>query len=152
MNELGEKIKQARKQKGLKCKDLAEMLGISREYFSRIETGKKRPSLKLLKKICETLDLDYNQMFKIEKYLDNNKCSEWEKKIKEARMWKGLNSKDAARVVGISISYWSEVEKCQIRPSLKILSKICEVLELDFNEMLIIGEYRLDSISSVTQE
>ena len=49
-------IKLARLQKGLRQWDLCRELGISESYFSRIETGKVRPSDQQAKRIAELLD------------------------------------------------------------------------------------------------
>ncbi len=44
--------------------ELAEMLGIDRSYLSEIETGKKDPSLRILKTIADGFDLSLAQLLK----------------------------------------------------------------------------------------
>ena len=39
---LAEALKMAREDKGISCRDMAEWLGISREYYYRLESGKAR--------------------------------------------------------------------------------------------------------------
>ena len=53
-----ETIKKKRKEKGLTQTDLAEALGIKRQYISAIEQGKRVPTIKTLVKICEALELE----------------------------------------------------------------------------------------------
>jgi transcriptional regulator with XRE-family HTH domain len=44
--------------------ELAEMLGIDRSYLSEIETGKKDPSLRVLKTIADGFDLSLSQLLR----------------------------------------------------------------------------------------
>ena len=44
--------------------ELAEMLGIDRSYLSEIETGKKDPSLRVLKTIADGFQLSLSQFLK----------------------------------------------------------------------------------------
>ncbi len=50
-------IQNARKQKGLKQSQLAEMVGISEKHLSKIETGKNYPALDNFLKMVEILNL-----------------------------------------------------------------------------------------------
>ena len=55
--EIGIKIREARKQKGLTQQMLADAVGISEMYISQIERGMKMPSLNLFIKIITALDI-----------------------------------------------------------------------------------------------
>lgn len=50
-------LQNARKKKGLKQAQLAEMIGISEKHLSKIETGKNYPALDNFLKMVEILDL-----------------------------------------------------------------------------------------------
>ena len=50
-------IQNARKQKGLKQSELAEMIGISEKHLSKIETGNNYPALNNFLKMVQILDL-----------------------------------------------------------------------------------------------
>ena len=54
---LGERISRRRKQVRIKQNVLAEQLGISNNYLSSIERGKEKPSLEILIKICNALNI-----------------------------------------------------------------------------------------------
>ena len=54
---IGKAIKKIRTEKSLSQKDLSERTTISRTSLSQIEKGKKRPSVKNLKKICSILEV-----------------------------------------------------------------------------------------------
>ena len=71
---IGQRVKKERKQNGFTQEKLAEMLEISTEHLSRIETGSYRPSLLLIEKISEIFDIDESElMFGTEKSKNENK-------------------------------------------------------------------------------
>lgn len=43
---------------------MAEMLGVDRSYLSEIETGKKAPSLRVLKPIADGFKLSLSQLLR----------------------------------------------------------------------------------------
>jgi transcriptional regulator with XRE-family HTH domain len=58
---LGDKIRQLRKSKGLTQELLAEQIGIDNKHLSRIEKNKHMPTYHVLKKLAKVLDFDiYN--------------------------------------------------------------------------------------------
>ena len=54
---LNEKIKRFRKEKGMSQAEMADMTGVHKAHFSRIERGKVQPSIELLKRIAKALDV-----------------------------------------------------------------------------------------------
>ncbi len=58
-----ENIKKYRKQKGLTQEQLSELAGISCDYLSEIERGKKVPSLKRFILIADALEIPYDRFF-----------------------------------------------------------------------------------------
>jgi len=61
---LGNRIKGERKKKGLTQEELAEKTGISNNFVSYIEAGKKTASLKVIKKISDVLEMPLSELFK----------------------------------------------------------------------------------------
>ena len=61
---LGKKIAFIRKNRGLKQVDVAEMAGISQAFLSRIESGKKQPSLTVLFALATSLRVSVSTFFK----------------------------------------------------------------------------------------
>ena len=57
LNILGHNIQKARKNKGFSQNKLAEILDISREHLAKLETGKRRISLKLLFELAQILEV-----------------------------------------------------------------------------------------------
>ena len=63
---LGRNIFNARKASNLSQNQLAEKLDISREHLAKIETGKRRISLKLLFNLSEILEVTESELFNFE--------------------------------------------------------------------------------------
>ena len=56
--EVVENLKKYRKAKGLKQKELADMVGVSESSISQYESGKKTPSFEIALKLAEALDCE----------------------------------------------------------------------------------------------
>lgn len=54
---LGQRLRQQRQKKGLTMEQLAEMVGLSKNYISLIERGQKLPSMATLIKIVNSLHI-----------------------------------------------------------------------------------------------
>ena len=63
MNELGNRILEIRKRKGLSQEELAEMAGISLRTLQRIEKGETEPRGYTLKSICQALGTDVEEVY-----------------------------------------------------------------------------------------
>ena len=55
--ELGRRVKYMRKTTGLTQAELAKILGISKSHMGHIEQGKREPSVEILWKLSDTLDI-----------------------------------------------------------------------------------------------
>ena len=134
----------ARKAKKLTQTELARMVEITRiAYISNIETERCQPSRDLLEKICQALDLSYEEMLKIGNYKGKQEYSKLGVRIRQARKAKRLTQTKLAQSVGTKQGYIAciETERCQ--PSRDLLEKICQALDLSYEEMLEIGNYKL---------
>lgn len=60
------RIKKARKKAGLTQLQLAKKVGINREYLSRIENNHSSPSLELLRKIANVLEISVKDLIEDE--------------------------------------------------------------------------------------
>lgn len=63
---LGRNIQKARKENKLSQNELAELLNISREHLAKIETAKRRISLKLLFNVADKLNIKEKDLFDFE--------------------------------------------------------------------------------------
>ena len=60
---LRNRLKEARTEKGLSQGQLAEMVGVSRNTISSIETGQFNPTAKLALILCIALDRKFEELF-----------------------------------------------------------------------------------------
>lgn len=82
-----EKLKDARKQKGLLQSELGKLIGVRTQTISNWETGKSEPNLEKINKLCEILNvplyyfineehidyqLNFDEAFVINKYRELN--------------------------------------------------------------------------------
>ena len=61
---LGKRIRYLRKQRGLSQEDLALECEINRNYLSDLERGRRNPSLLILDKIANGLNVTLEELFK----------------------------------------------------------------------------------------
>lgn len=60
---LKNRLKEARTEKGLSQSQLAELVGVSRNTISSIETGQFNPTAKLALILCIALDKKFEELF-----------------------------------------------------------------------------------------
>ncbi len=60
---LKNRLKDARSEKGLSQSELAELVGVSRNTISSIETGQFSPTAKLALVLCIALDKKFEEIF-----------------------------------------------------------------------------------------
>ncbi len=60
---LKNKLKEIRKEKNLSQQDLADMVGVSRNTISSLETGQYEPTAKLAYILCIALDMKFEDLF-----------------------------------------------------------------------------------------
>ena len=57
MKEFSERLKDVRKDAGMSQADIADEIGVTKSAYANYEQGIREPSLKVLKAICDTLDV-----------------------------------------------------------------------------------------------
>lgn len=60
---LGRKIQKIRKEKGLTQEQLAERVKVSTTFIGYVETGYRRPNLKMIYKIARALNIKVKDIF-----------------------------------------------------------------------------------------
>lgn len=61
---VGNKISKARNELGLSQEKFSEIVGISKNYLGNIELGKQSPTILMLKKITDKLEISLSEFFK----------------------------------------------------------------------------------------
>lgn len=67
---LGQRIADLRERAGMSQERLASLVGISKGYPGRIETGRNRPDALILRRIALVLGADYQELAALAGYLD----------------------------------------------------------------------------------
>lgn len=62
--QFGQHLKEVRKAKGLSTAELARCCYMDKPNLVRIESGRVNTSIYQIKKLCEALELDFEQFFK----------------------------------------------------------------------------------------
>lgn len=60
---IGDRIRELRKAKGLSQEALANLAEVDRTYMTKVETGKRNVTVKILDKIILALDSDFASFF-----------------------------------------------------------------------------------------
>lgn len=60
---LKNRLKEVRKEKNISQQELAEMVGVSRNTISSLETGQYEPTAKLAYVLCIALDMKFEDLF-----------------------------------------------------------------------------------------
>lgn len=60
---LKNKLKDVRKEKNISQQELADMVGVSRNTISSLETGQYEPTAKLAYVLCIALDMKFEELF-----------------------------------------------------------------------------------------
>lgn len=84
---IGNTIRFLRTEAGLKQNDFADRIGVSQNYLSLIENGKREPSISFIKKVSETFDIPYEFFLINQMEIKADGFSETENKlIKDIKM------------------------------------------------------------------
>ena len=67
---IGDTMRNIRKQKGMTLQQLADILGCSQQNISQYESGKRTPKLKTVQKIADALNVNVNDL--LESPLDDS--------------------------------------------------------------------------------
>ena len=87
---IGERIKEARQERGLSQEELAQIINSTKSAISRYESGKRQPRIEQLKSIASALDVDVNWL--MNGYTLEQRDQVWKEKVsrrfEEADAWK----------------------------------------------------------------
>ncbi len=128
----GLKIRRAREERGLSLTRLAEMANISVSYLSEVENGRKSPSLQVVQRLAEALNLEMAALFdsSIQERITPGE------RVRILRAEKGLTLAQLAKTVGIGASYLSEIERGRVNPAPATLGRIAEALGTNIGAIL----------------
>lgn len=126
---IGENIKRIRKKRKITQIQLAKMSGLTNDYISKLELGKREnPSAEVISKIAEVLNCSTDDL------ITNN---EIKNNLKNIREKKGLSQAELSKISGVSNVYISNLENgVKNNPSLDLIAKLADALQCSVNDIL----------------
>lgn len=125
-------IRNIRKAAGLTQADLADKIGINRATLSKYESGDIEPSISMLVKISNALDVSINELCNFNNTVNTSSIGE---RIKEARRQAGLTQKKLGELCGIAEPTIRRYELGKLNPKIETLQKIADALDVPVNEL-----------------
>lgn len=136
---LGKKIREFRKERGITLTELAGQLNISPSYLSAIEREIRKPSISMLKKIGEALNISVSYLVgDVEDAVTGEKL----RFIRESRR---LSVKDLSEISEIPLTTLEKFETGQATPDMEDMKKLSEALNVTIRYFLDQSE-RMDSL------
>ncbi|CFX13492.1 Cro/C1-type helix-turn-helix domain [Syntrophomonas zehnderi OL-4] len=135
---LGKTIRDYRKQRGLTLQELSSQLSVSASFLSAVERETKKPSVAMVKKISEVLNISPTYL------LASDTEQVYGEKIRFIRQGRGLSIDELGELSGIEPELIKSYEEGVTQPDIESLSKLAEILNVTVRYFL---EKSADKIS-----
>lgn len=142
----GTKIRKLREETGCSLVQIANKAGISISFLSEVERNTKKPSLKTVEKLANTLGVPVTRLIVIDY---NNGIISLGEKIKIARENKKMSLKLLAEKTGFNVSYLSNIEKGTALPSIASTRIIAKVLGVSANSLMGVSVSTAEKIKKI---
>ncbi len=127
---LGQKIRDFRKERGITLTELANQLKISPSYLSAVEREIRKPSIPMLKRISEALNVSVSYL------VGSTDDAVTGEKLRFMRESRGLSIEDLAEISELPASMLEKFESGQATPDLEDLKKLSEALNVTLRYFL----------------
>jgi transcriptional regulator with XRE-family HTH domain len=127
---IGQKIRDFRKERGITLADLAGRLNVSPSYLSALERNVRNPSVSLLKRIGEELNIPLSYLAG---EADDAITGEKLRFIRESR---GLSAEDLAEISDLPLAALERFERGEAAPGLEELKKLSGALNVTLGYFL----------------
>lgn len=123
-------IRDFRKERGITLKELSNMLEISPSYLSAIERNIRRPSIQILKRIGDALNIPVNYLVGSQEDVLSGK------KLKYMRESRNLSIEDLSEICDLPVRLIEKFEQGEEVPGLDSLKKLSEGLNVTIKYFL----------------
>jgi transcriptional regulator with XRE-family HTH domain len=151
--QIGNVARAVRKARGLAQEDAAERLGVTAEFYARIERGYSLPSTVSLAQMVTTLEvsadvligkrplttpaLDRPRMHETTRLVDARALNETIGcRVHQARKALKLSQEDAAERIGVRLDFYARIERGATMPSLRTLTRMAWALDASADVLL----------------
>ncbi len=131
---LGQIIRDFRKERGLTLHELAERIEISTSYLSALERNLRKPSIQVLRKISDKLNLPVNFLVGAQDDVFTGK------KLAYMRESRGMSIEDLSEISDIPAAQLVRFEEGLEIPDLEAVKKISEALNVTIKFFLDLSE------------
>ncbi|NLG78888.1 MAG: helix-turn-helix transcriptional regulator [Firmicutes bacterium] len=131
----GERVRAARKARGLTLVELASRARLSYSYLSEIERGAKTPSLDALTRLADALNLNKSELVEMSEEEGAQGIGLGDK-LRLAREDRGMTLREVASAAGISSTYLSEIERGNVQPAVSVLKQLARVLHVPLSTFM----------------
>ena len=107
---IGERIKQARKLKGLTQKQLGELSETSEITVRQYELGKRQPRLEQLRRIASALDVEWTDLVP-EQDQGSTVIDQFKEKLNGEKSFKKISTEEAYRLGVLNLSFKSDEDR-----------------------------------------
>jgi transcriptional regulator with XRE-family HTH domain len=149
VREIGATCRRGRESLGLTQQEASERIGVSAEYYARIERGVSVPSTWTMFRIVQVFGVDFDKLIKDGVGVTNPWISTSEQTYQEefpverfgglcrqARKAKDLTQQAVSRRIGVSPNFYSRIERGDVVPSVAALWLLARTLDVDVNQLL----------------
>lgn len=140
MNKFMERIRTERKRVRLNRIQLERRMGISQGYITILEQGKRKPSLKILRKLTTEFQVSADYLvgrtdeYKI--YPDKDMKVPHSVKIRDARAGMGYTRTDVSELSGLSLVTIRAIEQDNLDPIYDTVIALCDCLGISIDYIL----------------
>ncbi|HHW44902.1 MAG TPA: helix-turn-helix transcriptional regulator [Desulfotomaculum sp.] len=127
---LGQKIRDFRRERGITLTELARQLNISPSYLSAVEREIRKPSIPMLKRISEALNVSVSYL------VGDTDDTVTGEKLRFMRESRGLSIQDLAEISELPASILEKFENGQATPDLEDLKKLSEAMNVTLRYFL----------------
>jgi|GEM_PF-709002 len=151
MQRLGEKLHTLRDRRGLSLRQLASMLKVkSGSHISEIESGNRRPSLRLLCKIANLFNVTTDQLMQDELEVDGGLMvlpvgimKRLGEKLRTLRKRQRLTQTQVAEMLEVDYTHVGKMERGERKPGLETLAKIAQLFKVS-TDLLVLDDLELE--------
>lgn len=122
---LGKKIRDFRRERGITLTELARQLQVSPSYLSAVERGIRKPSIGMLKKIGDALNISVGYL------VASNDETLTGKKLRFLRESRGLTLEELSEISELPVFMLEKYENGHAIPDLEDLKKLSEALNVN---------------------
>ena len=116
------------KDEGISNKELAQLIGVTPEYVSKIRNGKARPSARISADLANLVNVPEQDLFLTPQERKYKEWAVYGRKLQKARMAKGLHAGDIAAFLGTTLEVYKQLEDGKCYASASWVEKLDKLL------------------------